>query len=667
MTERDPARRDEHSWRVTAPDILDLPTPSRAQALRGWRTFLEQLDHPLRILISARHELEGVAPGARPLPGTPPALGAAVAAEQLRALDQRACRRRTVHLVAGERTLQSLAQYLAGAQVVAEDPPPLALGPLREGARELQVGGRHLASLRLGHLPGVPVEAGWLWSLTGLPADFDLLIEVRPSSGTALDRSLRRRQRGLRARQLAAAERGEGDDPRLATELAAAGGLREVLAGGSGGLYELRLTLTLAADSREELAALRQMAKRRVAAVRGRLLESWCDQLPAWAETSLPAARLRARAAVLSTGELTSLWPWLDDWRGPVPDGVCLGRHLRTGAPVQLALRQQLPNANLGVVAASGSGKSYLGGLLGLEALRLGIRTVVLDPENEHRRWCAKVGGAYLAAGEGLDPGFNLLQMVEPGTAPGAAAELASLLCGPLTARQRGAVAGAVRATLAEAGPQPILISDCLSHMREEVGGEELASRLLPWLEGSPGRLFNRLGVGPEVRSVTVVGLRELPSTWLPAATLLLSHWLWSWVRSQPGDKQAIVDEAGLLADNPALQRLLAHLARRIRKYQGSLVLLTQAAGDLLGAGVGEVLAVNSATLMLGNQRAGAARRLQQAFSLDEEQRLFLEAAGRGQFLLLAAGRSIPVQVEAPALHQDWLSQPREVDTAAPA
>lgn len=361
---------------------------------------------------------------------------------------------------------------------------------------------------------------------------------------------------------------------------------------------------------------------------------------------------------MVHSAEAASCWPWLDDWDGRVAGAVNLGRHVRTLAPVWLALHDDsaLPNANLGVVAASGSGKSYLAGLLGLEAVRLGVRTVVLDPENEHRRWCDAAGGQYLSLGEALPFSFNLLEMDEPGEAPSAVAELISLLCGPLSPTEIGQVAEAVRWTLNQAGSATVVLSDCLPRLRQSEVGESVAHRLLPWLDGSAGALFNRPGRGPAVQSVAAIGLRELPEPWVPAATLLISHWFWNWVRSQEGRKQAIVDEAGLLADNAPLQRLMAQLARRIRKYQGSLVLLTQSAGDLLGSAPGEVMAVNSATMLLGSQHPAAAVRLQRGFLLDDVQRQWLERASRGQFLLLLGRRRSPIQIEAPPRYHSLLA-----------
>src|SRR5205807_8409388 len=107
------------------------------------------------------------------------------------------------------------------------------------------------------------------------------------------------------------------------------------------------------------------------------------------------------------------------------------------------------------------------------------------------------------------------------------------------------------------------------------------------------------------------------------------------------------------------LRTLLVQLARRCRKYQASLVVATQNAGDLLASDEGTVIATNPAIVLLGGHRGAETARMRDAFSLTDEQRRFLERAGRGDFLLLAGARRLPVHVEAPPLHHDLLTAPR--------
>src|SRR6185369_1744209 len=55
-----------------------------------------------------------------------------------------------------------------------------------------------------------------------------------------------------------------------------------------------------------------------------------------------------------------------------------------------------MTNANSVVLATSGAGKSFTVKLEIMRYLLLGVPTIVIDPENEYRPLCEKVGGTYV-------------------------------------------------------------------------------------------------------------------------------------------------------------------------------------------------------------------------------------------------------------------------------
>ena len=128
----------------------------------------------------------------------------------------------------------------------------------------------------------------------------------------------------------------------------------------------------------------------------------------------------------------------------------------------------------------------------------------------------------------------------------------------------------------------------------------------------------------------------------------LLAEALWARIKSRDRRRLLIVDELGLLFEDPTIRQFVVTLARRIRKYDGGLVFATQNPGDLLSSEAGAVVATNPALHFFGAQRPGEAARLQRAFNLSDTQRTALEVAGRGEFLLAAAGDRIPLRVQAP-------------------
>ena len=610
----------ERAIEVAGPDILDARPAPRAQLLAGFGAWLDQLDAPVRLTVASR------APEGR--------------------------RRRSVWLRSSspERAAQAAGQLerLCGAKVRRPGTcPPLVEGPGRERFTGVGWAGRWVECLRLTALPRVPVEAGWLWQLVGEPQDLDLTVSISPVAAGTADRRLRHRLRELAARELQT-EWGMSD-PSLGVERAAATHLREVLARGEGRAFEVAVSMAVGGGPVAQVRAATTRLRRRALGMRAQLAPAWLDEGPALVEARGCGRPRRPFIRLLTTPEVATFWPWLDG-PGELEPGSCrIGRHLRTQGPVglKLAASAAAPNSNCCVIAASGAGKSYLARVVGASQARAGTQTVVVDPENEHRPWCEAVGGHYLDLGRGGGFGFNVFEAATPGEGELAARELVELLAGPLSPPEAGAFLEAcVAARPGPGGPAPVL-ADLLPTLTDDPHGRSLAARLRPWVEGQAGLLFSGPGRGPQVTRALGVGLRDLPERWRAGAAFLVSQWLWAWAQRDPGPKQVIIDEAGLLAAQPQLAELMGQMARRLRKYSGSLLLLTQTPRDLAVEGFGELVAGNSATLLVGSATGPGVQRLKSGFHLGDEDCEWLQRCARGEFLMLAGSTQARVRVEA--------------------
>ncbi len=611
----------ERGIEITGPDILDARPAPGAQLLTGFETWLDQLDAPVRLTITSR------------------------------AADGR--RRRMVWLrsASPDQAAQAAAQLerLCGAKVRGSGAvPPLVEGPGRERVTGIGWAGWWVECLRLSTLPRVPIEAGWLWQLVGESQDLDLTVSISPLAAGAADRRLRHRLRELAARELQA-DAGM-PDPALVVERAAATRLREVLARGDGRAFEVGISMAVGGGPVAEVRAATARLRRRALGMRAQLAPAWLDEGPALLEARGCGRPRRSFTRLLTTPELATFWPWLDG-PGELEPGSCrIGRHLRTQGPVglKLAASAAAPNSNCCVIAASGAGKSYLARVVGTAQARAGTLTVVVDPENEHRAWCEAVGGRYLVLGRGGGFGFNVFEAATPEEGELAARELVELLAGPLSPPESGAFLEACAAARPGDGSRAPVLADLLGTLAADPHGRSLAARLRPWVEGQAGLLFSAPGRGPEVARALGVGLRDLPEGWRAGASFLVSHWLWAWAQRHPGPKQVIIDEAGLLAVQPRLAELMGQMARRLRKYSGSLLLLTQTPRDLEVEGFGELVAGNSATLLVGSASGPGVQRLKSGFHLGDEDCEWLQRCARGEFLMLAGASRARVRVEAP-------------------
>jgi type IV secretory pathway VirB4 component len=150
--------------------------------------------------------------------------------------------------------------------------------------------------------------------------------------------------------------------------------------------------------------------------------------------------------------------------------------------------------------------------------------------------------------------------------------------------------------------------------------------------------------------------MRELREELIAPLHFLLAEALWGRIKQRGRRRLLVVDELGLIFEDPTIRRFVVRLARRIRKYNGSLIFATQNPGDLLASEAGTVVATNPALRFLGAQRPSEAQRLQRVFQLSDAQRQAIESAQRGDFLLVAGADRLPFKVVIPPWQADLIA-----------
>jgi hypothetical protein len=158
---------------------------------------------------------------------------------------------------------------------------------------------------------------------------------------------------------------------------------------------------------------------------------------------------------------------------------------------------------------------------------------------------------------------------------------------------------------------------------------------------------------------IVAFGMRELRDEMIAPVHFLLAEALWARIKRRDRRRMLVIDELGLLFEDATIRRFVVSLARRIRKYDGSLVFATQNPGDLLSSDPGTVVATNPAVAFFGGQRPGEAAKLQQVFHLSPQQRGSLEVAHRGDFLLAAGADRVAVHVQAPPWQEELMRRAR--------
>jgi type IV secretory pathway VirB4 component len=359
-----------------------------------------------------------------------------------------------------------------------------------------------------------------------------------------------------------------------------------------------------------------------------------------------------------------TFFPWLDSELLQA-SGLVIGRSHTTGYPVTVDpfAQTHYTNANIAVFGHSGAGKTYLLSSLAMGALGLGIQVFVIDPEHEYGDLAEHLGGIDVPLALGSGHAINALELRPAdrrdeswiGPAAADAVDLCEAICGGLDERERALIESAVRVAFRDADPP--LLRDVAANLSPD---SRVSAILTRWVHGSLGQMFSAPTNVDLDAPIVVFGMRELRDEMVAPVHFLLAEALWARIKRKDRRRMLIVDELGLLFEDPTIRRFVVGLARRIRKYDGSLVFATQNPGDLLSSDQGAVVATNPAVLFFGAQRPGEAAKLQRAFHLSRQQRTFLETARRGDFLLAAGAERLAIEVKAPPWQEDMMRGSRE-------
>ena len=522
---------------------------------------------------------------------------------------------------------------------------------------------------QLDRLPGGELEAGWLHRLIPRGLHVSLAWHASPLPIAWTVEYLQRRLVGMRATRIQEQSTGTAD-PALAGALPAAEDLQRRLASSQEKAFHVSTYLTLTSPTRESLEA---GALEVEAAARSLL----CHLQPCTfrmfdgylATRPLTVERLQ-RKRVLDTSTLVTFFPWLDSELAQA-GGLLIGRSQATGFPVTVDPFAQThhANANVGVFGHSGAGKTHLLSSLAMGAIGLGVQVYVIDPEHEYGELAKQLGGVDVPLALGSGHAINVLDLrpadrrdetwIGPATAD--AVDLCETICGGLDERERALIESAVRRAYHDADAP--LLRDVAANLAAD---SRLAAILTRWVHGSLGQMFSSPTNVDLDAPIVAFGMRELRDEMVAPVHFLLAEALWNRIKRKDRRRMLVVDELGLLFEDPTIRRFVVSLARRIRKYDGSLVFATQNPGDLLSSDQGAVVATNPAVLFFGVQRPGEAAKLQRTFHLSRQQRSYLETARRGDFLLAAGAERLAVEVKAPPWQEGMMRRARDVGRPRP-
>jgi uncharacterized protein DUF87 len=524
---------------------------------------------------------------------------------------------------------------------------------------------RCYTSFAVDRYPGSDLEPGWLLPLLTFPGEFTVAIHIVPLDSERVVELLHHKIRDLRADELATMDSGEAGRNSLST-LPDAEFVHQAIVRNEEKAFAVAFYITIAAGSPAQLRTTAQSIRTTCRRMMLRVVQPYFQMTQGLVATWPIGVDGLGREHLMHTAAVTTLIPWLQvDLTDP--HGYYWGHNRDTGGLVVLDPfdEHRFPNANIAVLAHSGAGKSYAAASLVLSGFTNGVGAIILDPEAEYGHLVRALGGTYLHVAAGSGHAINILDPLRTPDPEDSndqltdVLDLVSVMCAGMDPLERAHLEQAVRTAIGSPEGIPVL-GDVCTILESRQQAPRLAAILKRWTTGDLGQLFSAPTNVDMAADLIGFNLRDLKDEVVGPAYLLLANWLWARLRRDRRPRHLLIDEAGLLLEHDVIRRFLVRLARRIRKYRGSLILVTQNPGDLFESKDGAVLATNPSLLMLGSLKHSEAVKVQKAFSLTDRQVASLETARRGDFLLLAGPNRVPLHVMAPPWMDELIVQFRD-------
>ncbi len=350
-----------------------------------------------------------------------------------------------------------------------------------------------------------------------------------------------------------------------------------------------------------------------------------------------------------------------------------------------------IANKNFAILAPPGGGKSHAVKVAMVREWALGAKVLVIDPEREYRPLAQALDGTWVnCAGGGtrinpLQAPALPVEVDEEGT-PLAGTPLVAHVqrvldflatyLPDLIAIQRAHLEQAVEEAYAAQGialgspPEQIariapdqwphlgtLYQQCQSHAIESDDWKTLTALLRTAGKGVLADLWAGPSTVPATQAANFVvldihDLADAPDHVKRAQYVNVLGYAWDLVRAdRSAKKMLVVDEAWMLIaqDAPEALKFMKSLSKRIRKYDGSMNVVTQNVIDFLAPSIrddGEQVLTNSAFVLLLRQGGKDLQALTEIFALSDAEQDKLTNAHVGEGLLIAGNQRAWIRID---------------------
>ncbi len=511
------------------------------------------------------------------------------------------------------------------------------------------------------------IDALWTRDIFGFHAKWDMTWFIYPEDDAAIQSMLKNRATQLKAEVRDAQQKGITLDMEVEQQYRDVEMIREKLTTREERYFENSFYINIYDDDEAKLKETGKKIEQKISGY-GIWIKSAIQRMDEGFTSGLPFCSDElgiSRSSV--TSSLSGGFPFISN--DMVQEtGILYGINMHTwGLVIFDRYSQKLPNMNSVILATSGAGKSFTVKLEVLRYLINDIDVIIIDPENEYKTLCEKVGWTYVNIATNsqqyLNP-FDIpprIEDVEYGKGDLLRSQIMNLigmiqiLIWGCTPEEEALLDKALQSTYSlkwfslendsYEGKQPPIMGDLMNVLEGMDGGDRLALRLSKYVNGTFGKVFNNYTNIDINNKLTVISIRDLEDALKTPAMMNVLNWIWTKVRSHKKKRMLACDEAWIMFQNETSAEFLFGLTKRARKYGLWITVISQDIEDFVRSKYGKPIISNCALQILLKQSTTSIKALNDLLWLSEAEQRRLVSAGVGEWLIFAGNQHVGVKI----------------------
>lgn len=570
----------------------------------------------------------------------------------------------------------------------------------RGASDHMKVGDKYVRNFIMKGFP-INISVGWLDYLYNYDGDMDVILNIEPADERGALEELTAKITQYEAQLYTEQEKGSiRNITKLRNDIQRLYEQREKLENNYENLFYVQIGANLYADSLDDLNKETQKVDTKLKGRKIYMMPTYLRQDDGY-KTVLPFGKTYVPDLFrnFNTGALTACFPFYNSEISH-ERGILVGVNLTTSTPVMIDFydRSQITNSNMTIFGTSGSGKTFLTSLITMRSALRGIRTTIIDPENEYEALTRALGGSQIKIAPGsnqfINP-FDVEDEIEDRTGKHIVRlkdkisdniNLMAVMNGGLDNVQRAVISDAMAEMYAQFGitDHPDSLYEETSYfdkksqelihgkqkkrmptfshfheiLAENIQGEEdirltsLVKSLSIFKRGGIYDLFDQETSDDlqDFKNAPIVtfDVSQLEESVLrPVGMYVCMSWAWEKFGKKNPDvqKRIICDEAWMLlnkgmAGHEFTAQFLENVSRRARKRNSGLLVASQNFLEFAESSNGKAVLSNASVNIFLRQNSTDIDALQHEFHLSDGERNFLLQAQKGEFLLRMNGDS---------------------------